>query len=374
MKTVAAVMTGKGSGAISTIQLCGNRAEGILHDIFKSKSIAELQQGKSVLGKIITDNKTIDEVVVGCEGDNQYAINCHGNPLIVSDIIRLLGENGAEIVSPEKMTALSYKGSNTIKIEVNIALSKAKTLHGNKLLLNQQFNGLTSTLRNWQDDNVSFDNIKSQAQAILNHSVIANRSIYGVKIVLTGPPNSGKSTLLNTLAGKQKAIVTDIEGTTRDWVSADCMMGGIFATIVDTAGLDDELFDSSGQIDKISQQKTKELLYDADLLLLVLENSKQQSDFKYILRDFNTLTVINKYDLNKNNDNYSFSISAKTGLGIDELINAIKELLGIDQIDIAGSVCFTERQKELMAQIITVKSKDEALSVISELLNGKLCV
>jgi tRNA modification GTPase len=206
-------------------------------------------------------------------------------------------------------------------------------------------------------------------------------------MVLSGPPNSGKSTLLNCLCGKQKAIVTDIRGTTRDWVGARCRIGSLSVELIDTAGLDEEPVATSQNIlEKKSQQKTAQILEQADLVLLVLDNSQpvNQLDGQLIekIAGKKILTVLNKSDLPTGFDTGKLPriladtvrISAKLSTGIENLIEKIRQICGVADFDLQAEVCFTSRQENLLKQLEKAKSKEQAASIITELLNGRLSV
>ncbi len=288
MSLFAAVMTGKGVGAIATIQIFGESAQKLLEKIFVParlgegasrsqiwKRPAEFKTGKILLGTIVDGSETIDQVTIGCEDKNIYAINCHGNPLIVAVIMRLLSREGVTPLDAEELLAKilsTRQGTTAIEIEAKLARLKAKTLVGAKIIANQVQAGLSQWLHNI--GTASLGEIKAQASEILERSQTAKLIIYGARAVIAGPPNSGKSTLLNCLAGRQKAIVTDIKGTTRDWVSAECRIGPLSVEIIDTAGLDEEFGEKAGVIEKASQEKAIQLLEEADLVLLVLDSSQ----------------------------------------------------------------------------------------------------
>jgi len=387
MSTLAAVMTGKGTGAIATIRLYGCEAEAILNKIFKpkAKSDVSFDSGTVYLGQICDENGPVDEVLIGCEGPDYFAINCHGNPLIAADIISLLQKHGVEAVTAERMLADASRKSNSIAAETQTAVADAKTLEATKLIMYQADKGLSKTAADWMKDS-DLQKIKAQAQEILSRSAAIRPLLFGAKIVLVGPPNSGKSTLLNCLAGKQKAIVTELQGTTRDWISAECVLGRIHAELIDTAGIDEKLFSNHEAIEKTAQQKAKELLATADLILLVLDASVQTQAslefFATILTGKKSLTVLNKTDLPvrfdasqlPHNLSKAVSISAKFTTGCDELIEAIEQILGVPKLDQQRCICFTCRQEQLLQQIIEAKTKDVAVSAISELLNGTLRV
>jgi len=289
MNTFAAVMTGKGTGAISTIQVFGDSAEPLVKKIFKptGSKPAILKPGKILLGQITDGSETIDQVVVGCETVHSFAINCHGNPLIVADIMKALARHGAILLTAEELLAKilsAQKHINTIELEAKSAQPKAKTIEGTKIIANQIDAGLSGKAKKWLQsyglltekiNAMSLREIRADAEQILEAGQTAKLIITGCTMVLSGPPNTGKSTLLNYLAGRQKAIVTDIKGTTRDWVSTRCKIAPLSVELIDTAGLDEKLSATSKEtIEKLSQQKTAEVLEKADIVLLVLDSSQ----------------------------------------------------------------------------------------------------
>jgi tRNA modification GTPase len=394
MSTFAAVMTGKGTGAISTIQLFGDSAEALIRKIFKSTvgKPAIFEPGKILLGQITNGARTIDQVVIGCESTHSFAINCHGNPLIVADIMELLARHGATpITAQELLTKIltTQKYVNAIELEAKLAQTKAKTIEGTKIIANQIDAGLSKEAEQWlQNLNaMSLKDISADAGQILEAGQKAKLIIAGCTIVLSGPPNTGKSTLLNCLAGRQKAIVTDIKGTTRDWVSARCKIAPLSAEIIDTAGLDKRLPATSKEtIEKLSQQKIAEVLERADLVLLVLDNSQSNNQLDGVLlekiADKRILTVLNKSDLQTQLDKgklpeilaNTVQVSAKFGTGIENLLKKIRELSGVAGFDLHAPVCFTDRQQNLLKKLQKVDSKPRAASIITELLNGPLNV
>ena len=401
MNTFAAVMTGKGTGAISTIQVFGDSAEPLVKKIFKptGSKPAILKPGKILLGQITDGSETIDQVVVGCETVHSFAINCHGNPLIVADIMKALARHGAILLTAEELLAKilsAQKHINTIELEAKSAQPKAKTIEGTKIIANQIDAGLSGKAKKWLQsyglltekiNAMSLREIRADAEQILEAGQTAKLIITGCTMVLSGPPNTGKSTLLNYLAGRQKAIVTDIKGTTRDWVSTRCKIAPLSVELIDTAGLDEKLSATSKEtIEKLSQQKTAEVLEKADIVLLVLDSSQtaDQLDEKLLekIADKKILTALNKSDLPAKLDTGKLpqilggtvQISAKLGAGIENLLKEIRQICGVADFDLRAAVCFTGRQENLVKQLQKAKSKPQAVSIITELLNGRLNV
>ena len=393
MTIFAAVMTGQGTGAISTIQVFGNSAEIVLRKIFKPAGTKPLilATGKILLGTITDSSETIDQVTIGCEAPDTFAINCHGNPLIVADIMQLLEKNGVKLLTTEQLfrkMLLAGKSLNTIAVEAKLAQPGAKTIEGAKIIANQTGNGLNRKAKQWLRDitSIGLDEIKGEAEQILQKSQTAKLIIAGCKAAIVGPPNAGKSTLLNFLAGRQKAIVTNIKGTTRDWVSAECRIGPMSVELIDTAGLDEKLTTTENAIEKESQEKSIQLSEQADLVLLVLDNSQtaEQLDEKLLKKivDKKVLTVLNKSDLPNGLNTAKLPqvlantvrISAKFGTGIENLLKKIQQICGVVDFDLHTTVCFTDRQENLLKQLKNTKSAKQATLITTELLNSQLNV
>jgi tRNA modification GTPase len=394
MTAFAAVMTGKGTGAISTVQVFGDTAEAVIKKIFKpvGKEQVIFQPGKILLGTIVDAEETIDHVTIGCEGPDTFAINSHGNPLIVEMIMQLLQQQGVTLLTADRLITkimAAQKHINTIELEAKLTQPGAKTLEGTKLIANQIDAGLSKKAAEWikNINAISIDQIKNDAGRILKNSQTAKLIITGCKAAIIGPPNTGKSTLLNCLAGRQKAIVTDIKGTTRDWVSARCKIGPLSIELIDTAGLDEEFAAAPERVvEKASQQKTAQILEDVDLVLLVLDNSQPVDRIDDRLLEKITgkkvLTVLNKSDLPARLDidklpkilADTVQISAKFETGIENLTVKIQQLAGVADFDLHTAVCITDRQENLLKQLKNAKSKQQAASIITELLNGQLPV
>jgi tRNA modification GTPase len=388
----AAVMTGPGMGAIATVQLYGDAAADVLRQVFRARSGQPLERaaGQVLLGDIAENGARIDEVTIGCEGPHIFAIHCHGNPLIVARIMELLRRHGVQTVPAERLLAAiwtSPKTHDAIRAEAKLALAAVKTIEGAAIIVNQVKAGLSEAIQRWQDqlDLMPLERIAAEARDVLKHSEPARLILSGCTIALVGPPNTGKSTLLNTLAGREKAIVSDIRGTTRDWVSAEIHIPPLAATIIDTAGLD-SVMSASGSIDQAAQQKTGAVVARADLVLLVLDFSEPAEQLSESivqpLAGRRAVTVYNKADLPSRLDiarvpsvlGPAVRISAKQGSGIDELIRTIHRVCDVVDFDSRLPVVFTDRQVRLLESLGHSDSKARASSILSELLESALSV
>jgi len=390
MDVIAAVMTGQGMGAIATVQLFGDSAEAVLRKVFQRKGDRPFEpaHGRIMLGCVHDDGEIIDEVTIGCEGPCTFAIHCHGNPLIIQRVMELLQRHGVQSVPAEQLLArifASQKTQDAIAVEAKLALTTVKTIEGATIIANQVRAGLSEKIRQWQDrlDSAPLEEIATEARDILKHSEPARLIVSGCTIALVGPPNTGKSTLLNTLAGREKAVVSDIRGTTRDWVSTEIHIPPLAATIIDTAGLDSSVASSTG-VDRAAQHKSMEIVGRADLVLLILDLSQSASQVAEGLIDKlanrRSVVVLNKSDLPPQFDPAGLPghlrevvrISAKQGTGIDDLIGAIRRACNVTDFDPLTAVVFTDRQRHLLEALHRSDSKAKARSILSELSESPL--
>jgi len=366
-------MTARTAAAISSIQVAGGGAEEILKIIFKpaGKNNSDFSAGKILYGTITDSQRIIDEVVIGCEGENSFSINCHGNPLIVENILALLQKHNAQIVEPNEMMIFIGRekfGDNAIALEAEIAGAEAATLDGAKIIAEQTKAGLYALANSWLKIG-DIEAIKKQAKQVLADSKIANYFINGAKIVIAGAPNSGKSTLFNYLCGREKALVSDIAGTTRDWLNAKIKLKKIVAEFFDTAGVDENLI-TKNTIDAQSQALSRGLIENADLVLLVVDGVNPAIVMAGLTESLEKLVVYNKCDLAGDVSIEGLNISAKTGRGVRELIAAIELKLGVADLDIKKTVCFTDRQRMILEQVVSADTKQQVEQLITELLKG----
>jgi len=386
MGVCAAVMTGPGVGAIATVGLFGESAPAVLEVVFRpiGAGIADFEVGRIVLGHIVDGAETIDQVTVGCEAVHAFAVHCHGNPLIVETIMKLLQRHGVELLGARQWQARTLAADvskPSIAIEARGALTTVKTIEGAKILAGQVEGGLGRWCRQWQTEPISPGEIAGQATTILHDSDTARLIISGCRLVLVGPPNTGKSTLLNALAGREKAIVTEIEGTTRDWVSAEIHIPPLTATVIDTAGLDADI---AKGIDRTAQDRSVAMLREADLVLFVLDASRPDLAIPQhlldLLADKTVVTVFNKADLPERLDEAELPsgfrnpvrLSARQGTGLDDLVAAIHRSLGVDAFDRHRPIAFTDRQRTLLERLVVAEIAADAAAIITKILHGPI--
>jgi tRNA modification GTPase len=359
------VLTGKGYGAIGSIMLYGQGAEAILAGLFMPT--VSFHTGGIFHGKIIDNGQPVDDVVIGCEKENQFVIHCHGNPILVQKLAQLFIRNGAQLTPLEE--AISAGCDTVLKKEAYLEQLKAVTLEGVKIIQSQISGGLSAIVKRWLDDSVSMEEIKKQCHEILDRSEIARRIIRGVKIVLAGPANSGKSTLLNTLAGSQKAVVSDIAGTTRDWVSTFIHIGPLRAEMIDTAGLGENAIRDN--VDNAAQQRTLDLMDQCECVLWIEDSTNTSKTVCSFPTGIPVINVSNKSDLpgNKlqNGKSDALPVSAKNGSGIDTLLNEIQKRLQVCGFDCTLPVVFNDRQNKLLEAIMTSGQKEQLRNSLIQL-------
>ncbi|MBN2512493.1 MAG: GTP-binding protein [Sedimentisphaerales bacterium] len=352
MSATVCVLTGKGHSAIGSIALWGPQAEVTLGRVFRPSGKFEgYRLGGIYHGHIIEAGNPVDDVVMGCEGQHQFVIHCHGNPILLEKIFRLCLACGAQQGQLNTVLESTVPAATLIEKEACIEQLGAVTLDGVRIIQSQIDAGLSAAIRGWMNDTtVSVDSIHQQCRHILDRSIVAGRIIHGVRIVLAGPPNSGKSALLNALAGSEKAIVSDTAGTTRDWVSAAIKICPFRAEIIDTAGLDPMAIRQSP--DAKAQQMTLALLRECDCIVL-LEDATNPSIAIPTPESIPVVQVVNKCDLfqPKPQTGHVY-LSAKTGRGIDALLETITRTLGAQDLKPGEPIAFTPRQKRLLEDIL----------------------
>lgn len=406
--TIAAISTSLGLGAISIIRISGIDTINIVNKIFKGCDLNNVESHTIHYGHIIDNDKIIDEVLLMImKSPKTYTtediieINCHGGISTTNKILELLLYNGCRLAEPGEFTKRAFLNGRIDLEEADgiMNLIEAKTDKARDLALNQ-LNGKTSNLiKNLREDlvqvlaniNVNIDfpeyddveeitipllkekisNIKEKISKILNESNNGKIIKEGITTSIIGKPNVGKSSLLNTLLEEDKAIVTDIAGTTRDIVEGTVNIDGILLNIIDTAGIRN----TDNIVEKIGVDKSLELMNKSDLILYVLNNneelSKEELELYNKIKTKNHIVIINKIDLEKKLDDSLFNniiyMSTINKTGIDDLKIKIKDLFNLEQFDKEDLTYLTSARS-----IAILKQVNKKINEVEESINNNI--
>ena len=373
--TIAAISTALGVGAISIIRVSGDDSINIVNKIFKGKDLTKVKSHTINYGYIIDNREIIDEVLVSVmkspktfTKEDIVEINCHGGVATTNRVLELLLTNGARLAEPGEFTKRAFLNGriDLINAEGVMDLINAKTEKNRQISINK-LNGKASNLvkelreklikiisnievnidyPEYEDIEVLTNEkilpeiitFKNDLEKIIKDSEDGKIINEGINVGIIGKPNVGKSSLLNALLEEEKAIVTDIEGTTRDIVEGKINLGGLILNIIDTAGIRE----TDNLVEKIGVEKSMEIIDKVDLIIFVLNNNEAitEEEFKILnkIKDKNSIVVINKIDLEKkikltNYNKKIIEISVKDNIGIEELKNEIKRIYNIEGID-----------------------------------------
>lgn len=371
--TIVAISTALGVGAISIIRLSGNNAIEIANSMFKGKDLSKVDSHTINYGHIIDGDNIIDEVLVSvmkapktftCE--DVVEINCHGGIATTNKILELALLKGARLAEPGEFTKKAFLNGRIDLIEAEAVMDviNAKTEQSRKLSINQLDGSISIIIRNFRQKllellanievNIDYpeyedievmtnknieneiENIKNSLKTIIDESENGKVIRNGIKVAIVGRPNVGKSSILNRILNENKAIVTDIEGTTRDIVEGQASIDGVLFNFVDTAGIRE----AKDIVEQIGIERSKNEINNSDLVLLVLNNNdvlnKEDKDLISSLPE-QSLIVINKNDLdsklnvNDLNKDYVY-INTIDVDGIEPLKNKIKEIFNLEKI------------------------------------------
>lgn len=400
--TIAAIGTALSNSGISIIRISGKDSLNIINKIFISSS--KLEPNHIIYGKIVDKNEVLDNVLVSYfkaphsyTGEDVCEINCHGGNQITKEILEVVLENGAIMAEPGEFSKRAFLNGkmDLSQAEAVINLINAKTKTESRIAAKNMEGDLSKKIRELREElvelmakiEVSVDYPEYDYEEVEPNSILEllNKKIAeiqhivdtyehgkyiknGVNVAILGKPNVGKSSLLNNLANYEKAIVTNIPGTTRDIVEETINLGNIILNISDTAGIRD----TEDIIEKIGVEKSLKILEEMDLVLYLI-NGKDgitEDDFNILSKIQNKglkyITVINKSDLTtkddlnaiikkleKKNINKPVCISVKNNSGIDELKSKIIELFDASDLDYSHELIITnERHKDLLKKAI----------------------
>ncbi|MBR6949508.1 MAG: tRNA uridine-5-carboxymethylaminomethyl(34) synthesis GTPase MnmE [Bacilli bacterium] len=376
--TICAIATSQGVGAIAIIRVSGDESISIVNRIFKGNNLEKVDSHTINYGQIVNNDEVIDEVLVTImkaprtfTAEDTVEINTHGGIAPTNKVLELLLEKGCRLAEPGEFTKRAFLNGriDLLEAEAVMDMINAKTDTQRKMAANQ-IEGKTSNLINeLRNDmvqiisniNVNIDypeyddvdiitedilkpkikNLKDKINKILKESENGKIIKDGIKTSIIGRPNVGKSSLLNTLLQEDKAIVTDIAGTTRDIVEGQIRINGIILNMIDTAGIRE----TNDKIEALGVEKSKKIMDESDLILFMLNNNEELTDdIRELLEKLNNkkyLVIINKNDLESkiNRDELNIDkdkiieLSIIENKGIEELKNKISELFNMEEIE-----------------------------------------
>lgn len=399
MSTIAAISTAQGQGGIGVIRVSGEQAFTIVDEIFKSvsgKKIMDIKGYSALFGHIYNNEEVLDEAVIlkyiapkSFTGENVVEISCHGGMYITKEVLNAVIMAGASLAEPGEFTKRAYLNGKMDLTEaesvMDIISAKSKSAARAALFVkdgalfkkSQQVKQLlldkAAHLSAWADypeediPEVSEDSIMeaieesiSILEKLLSTYDMGQVVKEGIDTVIAGRPNAGKSTLMNLLVGREKSIVTNIAGTTRDVVEDTVLVGNVMLKLSDTAGIRD----TDNEIEKIGVQKTFDKINGAGLVIALFDNNEElnSEDIDLInkIKDMPCIAVINKIDLEDKVDKKYITdnienvvyISAKQQDNIDELKNMIEKIAGTEDFDPSTGIIANERQRNAIRNAV----------------------
>lgn len=370
--TIAAIATAVGVGAISIIRVSGNDAIKNVNKIFKGTDLEKVASHTINYGHIVYNNEIIDEVLVSVmrtpktfTREDVVEINCHGGIATTNKVLELLLMNDCRLAEPGEFTKRAFLNGRIDLVEAEgiMNLIDSKSELARKLSLKQLDGSVSNNIRNLRNKillllaniavnidypeyedilDVTIDEVKkhlseitTSLQKILETSENTTIVLDGLKTAIVGCPNVGKSSILNLLLNEEKAIVTNVAGTTRDIVEGTLNLNGVYLKLLDTAGI----HETDDIVEGIGINKSIDSISSADLVLLVLDGSRELNVEDQKLLDLTAskkrIIIINKVDLERKidfQDNDVVLMSTKDGLGLDKLKNKIISMFKLDEI------------------------------------------
>ncbi len=406
--TICAVSTALGVGAISIIRLSGEDSIDIVNKIFEGKNLNKVNSHTVNYGKIKYQDEIIDEVLVTVmkepktfTRENVVEINCHGGVATTNKILEILLLEGCRLAEPGEFTKRAFLNGriDLIEAESVMNLINAKTEQARTIALNG-LNGEVSKKINelkkreleilsnievnidypeYNDIEVltnqkilpKLKQIKDDITEIIKQSYNGKLIKEGINVSIVGKPNVGKSSLLNLLLEEEKAIVTDIEGTTRDVVEGQIVLDGIVLNLLDTAGIRK----TDNTVEKIGVEKSLNLIEKSDLIIFVLDNSRtltpEENELLNNVKNKNYITVINKCDLDTklNIDDLNLKnvikTSAKEEEGLELLKQKIREIYSLDKINVKD-LTYVSNSKNISLLKESLKYIDSSIKGIND--------
>ena len=397
--TISAIATPIGSGGVSIIRISGGNAFDIIDKIFSSKNLIP---NKIYHGNIEENNEKVDDVIIlpfkapnSYTGEDVIEIQCHGGIHITNKILDLTYKYGARPAQKGEYTKRAFLNGKMDLSQAEavldliqapterFALTSAKNLFGK---LSLEIKNIRSSIMDLLSKIVAaidfpedvkepdydyiektIENIIEKINYILSFSKSSNIFRQGIKIVLAGRPNVGKSSLFNALLNLERAIVTDIAGTTRDCLHETLDIDGIPATIIDTAGIRES--DDINKVEAIGIDFSKKYLQEADIVLFLYDLKEgftiEDKEIFESIKDKTFIKIAAKADLTSENDDTSVCISAKTGLNMDKLKEKIKSALisqNLNEVEFITNkrqqICLENTKNSLINALIGTQNKE----------------
>ncbi|MCK4357220.1 MAG: tRNA uridine-5-carboxymethylaminomethyl(34) synthesis GTPase MnmE [Candidatus Cloacimonetes bacterium] len=409
--TIVAISTPAGTGGISIVRLSGADSIQILSKSYQGKTSPKNFKNHSIyFGKVFDGNQLIDDVLVSVfiaphsyTGEDVIEISCHGGNFVTQQILQIMLRNGARMAMPGEFTKRAFLNGkmDLTEAEAVIDLIQAKTKHSQEAAIFQLEGKLYSSIKSMLDritelrceieldldfseQGLEYKNteefirelkdIKRKISLLVNtgdEGIILNE---GYKVVIAGEPNAGKSSLFNKIVENERAIVTEIPGTTRDYIEEDIALEGYLVKLFDTAGMRK----SKDRIEKVGIEKSADIIKQADLILWVHDitiNLAKVSNFRKVLNK-DVIEVFNKIDLvkekKKSDDPNIAFVSALSGQGVSDLKKKIINRIDLGKYDISHGLISNTRQlaaakKSLQAikQAINTTQKNLGLEFIA---------
>jgi tRNA modification GTPase len=374
--TICAISTSLGVGAISIIRVSGTDAIRVVNSIFKGKDLTKVESHTINYGHIVYNNEIIDEVLVSVMKspktftmEDVVEINSHGGISTTNKVLEVLLLSGARLAEPGEFTKRAFLNGriDLVNAEAVGDLITAKTEKSRKLAINQLTGNVSNLIKNIRSEildiianmevNIDYPEyeegedysvsrflekiilIKDKLDKLMANSMDGKIVKMGINVALLGKPNVGKSSILNKFLDEEKAIVTNIPGTTRDIVEGNFTLRGIEINVIDTAGIR-ETFDI---VEKLGVEKSLKISENADLIIYVLDGTNKitDEDFDILkkLKNKKVIIFINKSDMNINIDKNvlkDFDViigNTKKDNGLDDLKEEIIKLFNIDELE-----------------------------------------
>lgn len=407
MNTIVAISTSPGIGGIGIIRMSGEKCFEILNQFFVPKKKSGIKGYTMKYGKIVDNSKkVVDEVLVSYfvapksyTTENMCEINSHGGKTVMNQILEICLRNGAVLAEPGEFTKRAFLNGriDLSQAEAVVDIINSKTEKESKIAIQQLEGNLSEQIKQIRQKTISLladievtidypeydveevteskisDFLKEidilldeLEKSFLNGKILKE----GVKVAIIGKPNAGKSSLLNFILKEERAIVTDIEGTTRDSIEEFISIDGVPLRIIDTAGIRN----AKDEVEKIGVEKSLKISEESDIILAMFDISKalDEEDRKIleIVKPKNAIIILNKIDLEKrlsltevsNCGKNIIEISLKNKIGVDKIYQEISNIFNLNDIAVDGeTIVSNNRHKSLIINAHNLVKKSQEI-------------